>query len=57
MSNSNFSRLSSNYTILTRDQSKLFPLSSKAVLGSTGCWCDVLTFAKARKRLHNHFIN
>jgi 20S proteasome subunit beta 6 len=34
------------YSIMTRDQPKLFPLSSKAVLGSTGCWCDVLTLAK-----------
>jgi len=34
------------YTILTREQSKLFPLTDKAVLGSTGCWADVLTFTR-----------
>lgn len=53
-------RLSSGYTILTRDQSKLFPLSSTAVLGSTGCWCDVLTFAKvveARKKIYANTHN
>ena len=42
-------RLSERYTILTRNQSKLFPLTAHgtpAVLGSTGCWCDVLTFTR-----------
>jgi 20S proteasome subunit beta 6 len=40
------SRLSDRYTILTREQSKLFQLTDKSVLGSTGCWCDVLTFTR-----------
>lgn len=39
-------RLSTGYSIYTRDQPKMFQLTSKAVLGSTGCWCDALTFAK-----------
>jgi 20S proteasome subunit beta 6 len=39
-------RLSVGYSIYTREQSKLFQLTSKTILGSTGCWCDALTFAK-----------
>lgn len=39
-------RLSTGYSIYTRDQPKLFQLTSKTILGSTGCWCDALTFAK-----------
>lgn len=39
-------RLSSGYQIYTRDQPKLFPLTNKTILGSTGCWCDALSFAK-----------
>ena len=40
-------RLSGNgYSILSREQPKLFKLSEKTVLGSTGCWCDILTFTK-----------
>lgn len=39
-------RLSSGYSIYTREQNKLFQLTSKTVLGSTGCWCDALTFSK-----------
>uniref|UniRef100_A0A1B0BG92 Proteasome subunit beta n=1 Tax=Glossina palpalis gambiensis TaxID=67801 RepID=A0A1B0BG92_9MUSC len=35
-------RLSSDYTIHTRNQNKLFPLTTKIVLGSTGCWSDTL---------------
>lgn len=35
-------RLSSDYTIHTRNQNKLFPLTAKTVLGSTGCWSDTL---------------
>jgi 20S proteasome subunit beta 6 len=34
------------YSILSREQSKLFGLGPKTVLGSTGCWCDVLAFTK-----------
>lgn len=53
-------RLSGNgYSILSREQPKLFRLSGKTVLGSTGCWCDILTFCKvAEMRMksyrHNH---
>lgn len=39
-------RLSTGYQVYTRDQPKLFQLTSKTMLGSTGCWCDALTFAK-----------
>jgi 20S proteasome alpha/beta subunit len=34
------------YGIVSRNQTKLFPLSQKMVLGSTGCWADVLTLTK-----------
>jgi len=53
-------RLSGNgYSIFSREQPKLFKLSGKTVLGSTGCWCDILTFCKvAEMRMktyrHNH---
>ncbi|KAH7646835.1 Proteasome subunit beta type-1 [Dermatophagoides farinae] len=39
-------RLSEGYTIYTRDQPKIFRLTDQTVLGSTGCWCDVLTFVR-----------
>ncbi|XP_054157030.1 proteasome subunit beta type-1-like [Oppia nitens] len=39
-------RLSTGFQILTRDQTKLFELTPKCILGSTGCWCDILTFRK-----------
>jgi len=39
-------RLSSGYSIYTRDQTKLFKLTDACLLGSTGCWCDILTFRK-----------
>lgn len=42
-------RLSSSYSIHTRDQSKLFKLSDKTVLGCTGCWCDTLQLTKVVK--------
>nr|ALS04676.1 proteasome subunit beta type-1 [Pseudodiaptomus poplesia] len=47
------------YAILSREQPKLFRMSGKTVLGSTGCWCDILTFCKvAEMRMkayrHNH---
>jgi len=53
-------RLSGNgYSIFSREQPKLFKLSERTVLGSTGCWCDILTFTKvAEMRMksyrHNH---
>jgi len=57
-------RLSAGYSILTRDQPKLFQLTDKTVLGSTGCWCDILTFTrvlesrlKMYKYEHNRTMN
>lgn len=39
-------RLSTGYQIYSREQPKMFQLTPKTILGSTGCWCDALTFAK-----------
>ena len=39
-------RLIQGYSILTREQPKLFKLSDQTVLGVSGCWCDVLTFTR-----------
>lgn len=39
-------RLSSGYSIYTREQPKMFQIAPKSILGSTGCWCDALTFSK-----------
>lgn len=50
-------RLSSGYSIHSRKQNKLFELSSKTVLGSTGCWCDTLaltSLVKARMQMYEH---
>ncbi|CAG0917872.1 unnamed protein product [Notodromas monacha] len=48
-------RLVSGYSILTRDQPKLFRLTDKTVLGTGGCWCDVLTFTRTiQTRLKEH---
>lgn len=48
-------RLSQGYQIYTRDQPKLFQLTPKTILGSTGCWCDALTFAKViESRVKNY---
>ncbi|KAG9509573.1 Proteasome subunit beta type-1, partial [Fragariocoptes setiger] len=52
-------RLPNGYQIYTREQPKLFQLTSRSVLGSTGCWCDITTFVKviqARLKgyLHDH---
>ncbi|KAK2712022.1 hypothetical protein QYM36_010899 [Artemia franciscana] len=50
-------RLSEGYSILTRHQSKLFKLSDGTILGSTGCWADVLTLTKnieARMKIYLH---
>lgn len=40
-------RLSSGYSILSRNQDKITKLTSSTVFGSCGCWCDSLTFNKA----------
>lgn len=51
-------RLSSGYQILTRHQSKLFKLTPKCVLGSTGCWADALAFAKLLElKVRNYFFD
>ncbi|XP_066148082.1 proteasome subunit beta type-1 [Euwallacea fornicatus] len=42
-------RLSAGFSIYTRDQSKLFPLSNTTVLGCSGCWCDTLTLTRILK--------
>lgn len=50
-------RLSSGYSIDTRKQNKLFQLSQKTVLGSTGCWCDTLaltSLVRARMQMYEH---
>ncbi|XP_063229760.1 proteasome subunit beta type-1 [Bacillus rossius redtenbacheri] len=52
-------RLSSGFSVYTREQSKLFKLSSTTVLGATGCWCDTLTLtrileARLQMYLHEH---
>jgi 20S proteasome subunit beta 6 len=39
-------RLIQGYSILSREQTKLFKLSEQTVLGVSGCWCDVLTFTR-----------
>jgi len=53
-------RLSAGYSILTRNQSKLVPISDTAILGCTGCWCDVQTLTKlvqAYRKLYLHEHN
>lgn len=39
-------RLSSGFNVYTREQPKMFQITPQAILGSTGCWCDALTFSK-----------
>lgn len=53
-------RLSSGYSIHTRDQKKLFRLSDTTVLGCSGCWCDTLTLTRvlnARMQMYAHEHN
>lgn len=53
-------RLSSGYSIHTRDQNKLFKLSGTTVLASSGCWPDVLAFTsliKARMQSYQQTHN
>lgn len=52
-------RLSTGYQVYTRDQPKIFQLTPHTILGSPGCWCDALTFAKViqsrvKNYLHEH---
>ncbi|KAJ8941186.1 hypothetical protein NQ314_010485 [Rhamnusium bicolor] len=42
-------RLSAGFSIYTRNQNKLFPLSKTTVLGCSGCWCDTLTLTRILK--------
>lgn len=39
-------RLSRGFNILSREQGKVFNLTPKTMLASTGCWADVLTLNK-----------
>lgn len=39
-------RLSTGFSIYTREQDKLFPLSNTTILGCSGCWCDTLTLTR-----------
>lgn len=40
------SRLTGGYSILSRNQTKVFRLTPKTVLASVGCWADVLSLNK-----------
>ncbi|GBP31944.1 Proteasome subunit beta type-1 [Eumeta japonica] len=53
-------RLSTGFSIYTREQRKLFQLSERTVLGATGCWCDTLTLTRllqARMQMYRHEHN
>jgi len=53
-------RLSSGFSIYTREQPKLFPLTTQTILGTTGCWCDILTFTRtleARLKMYKYEHN
>ncbi|KAG8188308.1 hypothetical protein JTE90_008950 [Oedothorax gibbosus] len=53
-------RLSTGYSIYSREQPKLFRLSNKTVLGSAGCWCDVLTLTRilnTKMKMYQHEHN
>ena len=39
-------RMTHGYSILSRDQKKVFKLTNQTMLASTGCWADVLTLNK-----------
>lgn len=53
-------RLSSGFSINTRNQNKLFRLTDTTVLGCSGCWCDTLTLTRvlnARLQMYTHEHN
>ncbi|CAH1991140.1 unnamed protein product [Acanthoscelides obtectus] len=53
-------RLSAGFSIYTREQNKLFPLSDGTILGCAGCWCDTLTLTrilKSRMQMYQHEHN
>nr|CAH7723574.1 unnamed protein product [Callosobruchus chinensis] len=53
-------RLSAGFSIYTREQKKLFPLSDGTILGCAGCWCDTLTLTrilKSRMQMYQHEHN
>lgn len=50
-------RLSSGFSILSREHNKLFKLSDQTVLGSSGCWCDsqaITSLVIARMQMYYH---
>lgn len=50
-------RLSTGFSIYTREQEKLFQLSKTTILGCSGCWCDTLTLTRlisARMQMYKH---
>lgn len=53
-------RLSSGFSIYTREQPKVQQLNDWTILGCSGCWCDVLTLKRlmeARIKLYRHEHN
>ncbi|XP_022920259.1 proteasome subunit beta type-1 [Onthophagus taurus] len=53
-------RLSTGFSIYTRDQNKIFKLTNQTVLGCAGCWCDTLTLTrilKARMQMYEQEHN
>ncbi|KAK8728398.1 hypothetical protein OTU49_009272 [Cherax quadricarinatus] len=50
-------RLSRGFNIFSREQDKVFPLTPKTMMASSGCWADVLTLNKvlqARLTMYSH---
>ena len=52
-------RLAGRAAILSRQQTKVFPLTANTVIASTGCWADVLALNKdlqARLTVSTHCL-